>query len=243
MTTIRSILFLALLPASVAVFAPLILMARPFGRSAAYSVGRGWSDIVLWSCRILCGIDFAVEGRENIPDDIGVVFIKHSSAYETIALFQFFPQQCWVVKRELIRLPFFGWALAALHSIAIDRNAGHSAVEQVIEQGKRRLTEGLWIMIFPEGTRMAPGETRRYGVSGTLLAQAAGRLIVPVAHNAGDFWPRRALRLQPGTVRFCIGPPIDPTGRKPREVNSEIQNWIETKVAELRKPMRGSALS
>jgi 1-acyl-sn-glycerol-3-phosphate acyltransferase len=134
--------------------------------------------------------------------------------------------------------PFFGWALAALSPIAINRKGGHSAVEQVVAQGKERLRDGYWIMIFPEGTRMPPGESRRYGLSGTLLAQAAGRLLVPVAHNAGDFWPRRGLRKLPGTVRFCIGRPVDPAGRDPREVTEEIQRWVEAKVAELRAGQR-----
>ena len=145
-----------------------------------------------------------------------------------------FPNQTWVLKRELMWAPFFGWALAALNPIAIDRKGGHGAAQQVIEQGTQRLRDGRWVMIFPEGTRMPPGETRRYGLSGTLLAQAAGRLLVPVAHNAGDYWPRRGLRKRPGTVRFSIGRPIDPAGRDPREVNEEIQRWVETRVAELR---------
>lgn len=188
----------------------------------------------MWLCRTICGLDYTVEGRENIPDEVGVALMKHSSAFETIAQFGVFPPQCWVLKRELMWLPFFGWALAALHPIAINRSAGRTAVQQVIKQGKQRLNEGLWVMIFPEGTRMGPGETRRYGVSGTLLAQDAGCLIVPIAHNAGDFWPRRGLRKLPGTVKFCIGPPINPEGRDPREVNREVQAWIENKVAEIR---------
>jgi 1-acyl-sn-glycerol-3-phosphate acyltransferase len=146
-----------------------------------------------------------------------------------------FPRQSWVLKRELMWAPFFGWALSALHPIAIDRKGGQNAVGQVLEQGARRLRDGHWVMIFPEGTRMAPGETRRYGLSGTLLAQRTGRVLVPVAHNAGDFWPRRGWRKMPGTVRFCIGPVVDPAGREPREVNADIQAWIESKVSDLRR--------
>ena len=131
--------------------------------------------------------------------------------------------------------PFVGWALLPLRAIAIDRGAHRAAVQQVIEQGKQRLADGICVMIFPEGTRMKPGHTRPYGISGTLLAQESGCLLVPVAHNAGDFWPRRGLRKRPGTVQFCIGPPVDPSGRDPREVNAELQNWVETKVAELRQ--------
>jgi 1-acyl-sn-glycerol-3-phosphate acyltransferase len=131
--------------------------------------------------------------------------------------------------------PFFGWGLATLHPIAINRGAGRSAVEQVVEQGQQRLAEGAWVTIFPEGTRMAAGETRRYGVSGPLLAQAAERPLVPIAHNAGDFWPRRGLRKRAGTVRFVIGKPVSAAGRDPREVNDELQAWVEGKVVELRR--------
>jgi 1-acyl-sn-glycerol-3-phosphate acyltransferase len=145
-----------------------------------------------------------------------------------------FPRQVWVLKRELLWIPVVGVGVWQMHAIAIDRKAGHSAVSQVIEQGKARLEEGDWIMVFPEGTRMASGETRRYGVSGTLLASETGRLIVPVAHNAGSYWPRRGLLKKPGTVRVVIGPAVAPAGRETRAVNEEIQNWIETTVRGLR---------
>jgi len=126
-----------------------------------------------------------------------------------------------------------GWGIRQMHAIAIDRKSGHSAVGQVVEQGKQRIAEGDWIMIFPEGTRMLPGQTRRYGVSGTLLAAETGRLIVPVAHNAGTYWPRRGLLKKPGTVRVVIGPPIDARGRDVREINREVQEWIEATVTRL----------
>jgi len=144
-----------------------------------------------------------------------------------------FPRQVWVLKRELTWIPVVGWGIRQLHAIAIDRKSGHSAVGQVVEQGKQRIAEGDWIMIFPEGTRMQPGQTRRYGVSGTLLAAETGRLVVPVAHNAGDFWPRRGLLKKPGTVRVVIGQPIAAAGRDVREVNREVQDWIEATVARL----------
>lgn len=234
MATLRSVLYTLSLFVSAAVFALFIIILRPFGVPASYSVGVLWARFVLWWCKVLCGLDYIVEGRANFPDDNAVVLMKHSSAFETIVQWVLFPQQTWVLKRELMWTPFVGWALAMLPTIAIDRNAGQKAVQQVIDQGKRRLSEGLWVIIFPEGTRMAAGETRRYGVSGALLAREAGRLIVPVAHDAGDFWPRRGWRKRPGTIRFCIGPPIDPGDREPREINDEVQAWIENKVAELR---------
>lgn len=231
---LRSILFTAIMFLSIPPYALAAVAARSGGVAAAYSVAVAWARMITALCRRLCGLGFSVEGRENVPAAPSVALMKHSSAYETIAQMLLFPLQCWVLKRELMWTPFFGWALAALHPIAINRQGGHGAVGQIVEQGKERLADGIWVMIFPEGTRMPPGQTRRYGVSGTLLAQKAGCLIVPVAHNAGDFWPRRGLRKRRGTVRFVIGRPIDPAGRDPREVNEEIQRWIEDTVAELR---------
>ena len=231
----RSLLFTALLFLSVVPYSVGVLLVRPFSYDTAYRIARAWARLTVWLGEALCGLRYVVEGAENLPAQNAIVLLKHSSAYETIVQLVLFPRQCWVLKRELIWAPFFGWALGALHPIAIDRKGGHGAVAQVIEQGAQRLRDGHWVMIFPEGTRMPPGQTRRYGISGTLLAQQAGRLLVPVAHNAGDFWPRRGWRKRPGTVRFCIGTPVDPAGRDPREVNAEIQAWVEGKVADLRR--------
>ncbi|RMF98150.1 MAG: 1-acyl-sn-glycerol-3-phosphate acyltransferase [Gammaproteobacteria bacterium] len=234
MILLRSLLFNTLMILSVLPYAVAVLLAAPFGGRATYRLVAGWVDLNVWFLRRICSLDYEVRGRENIPAEASVAMLKHSSAYETLVELQIFPRQTWVLKRELLWVPFFGWALATLQPIAIDRRAGGSAVQQVIDQGKRRLADGIWVMVFPEGTRMAPGETRRYGLSGTLLAQAAGRKLVPVAHDAGYYWPRRGLRKRPGTVRFVIGEPVDPAGRDPREVNEEIQAWVEATIAELR---------
>jgi 1-acyl-sn-glycerol-3-phosphate acyltransferase len=202
----------------------------PFPRR--FALARGYAVSVLrvlkWSCRL----DYRVEGAP-LPAGAHVALWKHSSSWETIAMIALLPRQVWVLKRELLWIPAVGQALRLLHAIAIYRNAGRSAVAQVIEQGKERLDEGDWVMIFPEGTRMAPGETRRYGVSGTLLASEAGRLIVPIAHNAGFYWPRRGLLKKPGTVRVVIGAPVNPAGREAREINEQLQAWIEATVRTL----------
>lgn len=230
---IRSLTFTSLMFISIPPWAVAVICARIFGRHASFKVAESWVLMNLWLCKTICGLDMTIEGAEHIPDDAGIMYIKHSSAYETLAQFRLVGDQTWVLKRELIWAPFFGWAVSCVRPIAIDRKAGKSAVQQVVDQGLDRLTKGIWVMIFPEGTRMAPGTTRRYGVSGTLLAQEAGKPITPVAHNAGYYWPRRGLRKKPGTVRFVVGPPIDTAGRDVREVNREIQNWIENKVAEI----------
>lgn len=231
---IRSFIFAAVMMASIPPYAVVTLVARLFGVRASYRVAVSWARLITRLASGICGLNYRIEGLENLPDTPGVVLMKHSSAYETIAQMMIFPKQCWVLKRELLWIPCFGWALATVRPIAIDRKSGGSAVNQVIRQGLERIAEGRWVVVFPEGTRMAPGKTRRYGISGTLLAQRAARPIVPVAHNAGDFWPRRSFRKRPGTVVFRIGPPMDPAGQDPRRFNEEVQRWIEAQVAEIR---------
>lgn len=226
-----SLMFLTVVPWSFAT-----ICVRPFGLGPAFAVASSWGRMICWLCETLCGLRYSVEGMENLPEAASVAMVKHSSAYETIVLLNILPRQIWVLKRELIWAPFFGWALATLEPIAIDRSGGRAAVTQVIEQGRRKIADGAWVIVFPEGTRMPAGETRRYGASGALLAQESGALLVPIAHNAGDFWPRRGLRKLPGTVRFVIGKAVDPAGRDAREVNEEIQAWVEATVARLREP-------
>jgi 1-acyl-sn-glycerol-3-phosphate acyltransferase len=199
----------------------------PFRRR--FPLARFWAATLLWVLKWSCGLDYRVEGAP-LPEGCHVAFWKHSSSWETLAMMVLFPRQVWVLKRELVWIPVVGIGVLQMHAIAIDRKAGHSAVAQVIEQGKDRLAEGDWVMIFPEGTRMAVGETRRYGVSGTLLAAETGRLIVPIAHNAGHYWPRRGLMKRPGTVRVVIGPAVAAAGREARALNEEIQAWVEATV-------------
>jgi 1-acyl-sn-glycerol-3-phosphate acyltransferase len=187
--------------------------------------------VVFVGLRWICGLSYTVEGYENLPPGNHVLFIKHSSTWETYAIMTLFPPLVWVMKREIYWIPFIGWGCMLARCIAIDRKAGHSAVNQVLAQGKARMKElGAWVAVFPEGTRMAAGETRKYGVSGTLLAAQENCKIIPVAHNAGYFWPRRGLLKKSGNIRVIIGPPIDAAGRDTREVNAEVQAWIEAHV-------------
>ncbi len=216
-----------------AIFFVLACLMLPFPRR--FALARAYAVSVLAVLRWSCGLTYRIEG-EPLPPGCHIALWKHSSSWETIAMMVVCPRQVWVLKRELLWVPAVGLGLRQLHAIAIDRRAGHSAVAQVLEQGKERLAEGDWIIIFPEGTRMPAGETRRYGVSGTLLAIETGRLIVPVAHNAGRYWPRRGLLKKPGTVRVVIGAPVRAAGREVRELNDEVQGWIETTVRTLEQP-------
>lgn len=233
MVWLRSLLFQVYFYVSVCLSALTIVLLAPFPYRTRFAVARGWGRSMLFMGKRLCGLDYAIEGLENIPAEPSVILIKHTTVFETYAQLAIFPPQTWVLKRELQWIPLFGWGLAAMRPIAINRGAGHTAVNQVIEQGKERLREGIWLTVFPEGTRMPLGETRRYGVSGAALAKEAQCMIVPVAHNAGDFWPRRGLKKSPGLIRFCIGPPIAPESRPPKETNLLVQDWIESKMSEI----------
>jgi 1-acyl-sn-glycerol-3-phosphate acyltransferase len=230
---LKSVLFTSLLFVGTLVYGFVVLALGWLPSHKLYGVARSWARTHLWLLEKLCGLAYVVEGKENIPPGAHVSMWKHSSSWETIAQAEIFPPQAWVLKRELMWIPFVGWAVRCLKPIAINRKAGASAVSQVVEQGTQRLKEGLWILIFPEGTRVAAGETRKYGVSGALLASKAGCKIVPVAHNAGYYWPRRGWMKKPGVVRVVIGPPIDAAGREPRELNDEVRAWIEREIARI----------
>lgn len=233
MLWIRSVLFTTFFFLSVCIAASLIAVFFFLPFEQRFKIARAWGHSMLWAGRVIVGMRWSFEGLENIPKGPCVIMMKHSSAFEIYAQLVMFPPQTWVAKHELLWLPFFGWGLAAMKPIAIDRGAGHHAVSQVVAKGCDRLREGIWVTIFPEGTRMPPGETRKYGVSGAALAQEANVMIVPVAHNAGDLWPRLVFTKRPGLVRFCIGPPISAQGRAPRETNLVVQEWIENKMLEI----------
>ena len=229
-----SIAFTAYLFFYTAVHGVVVLCAIPFGYRAMYRVVATWARWTLVMLECLCGLKHEIRGLENLPVHNGVILMKHSSAWETIAQFELFPPQCWVVKRELLWIPIAGWVMWLLRAIPINRKAGRSAVDQILTHGRKRIEDGLWVIIYPEGTRMPAGQTRRYGVSGTLLAQAAGQPVVPVAHNAGEFWPRRGLLKRPGTIQVVVGPPIETADRDPRDVNIEVQTWIEGEIRAMR---------
>ncbi len=233
MLLLRSLVFQFYFFASVAIASMSIFFMWPFPFKVRSAIARNWGKSMLWVGRIVCGLDYVIEGRENIPAEPSVIMIKHTTVFETYTQLAVFPPQTWVVKRELRWIPLFGWGLAAMRPIAIDRSAGHTAVTQVIEQGRKLLADGIWITIFPEGTRVSAGQTKKYGVSGAALAKEVQCAIVPVAHNAGDLWPRRGLKKKPGLIRFCIGPPVEPSDRRPKETNLIVQDWIETKMKEI----------
>jgi 1-acyl-sn-glycerol-3-phosphate acyltransferase len=230
---LRSLLFTTYMMASACVFGGVMALGFWLPYQAQFAIARTWARILLWVLERLCGLKYVVEGRERIPAGNHIVMSNHTSAWETVAQFLIFPPQVWVLKRELLWIPFVGWGLKLLRPIAINRGEGHRAVNQVVEQGKARLRDGLWIIIFPEGTRVIAGETRKFGVSGAVLAIASGKSVVPLSHNAGLFWARRGFVKKPGTIRVVIGAPIESAGKNPRELNEEIRQAIEAGLARI----------
>ncbi|TCS72612.1 1-acyl-sn-glycerol-3-phosphate acyltransferase [Sulfuritortus calidifontis] len=233
MILLRSLLFAAIQAGFTVLFALVILLAAPLPRLARYRLIALWGRFVIWLARVLLGIRFRVEGLEHLPAGPAVILSKHQSAWETIAFQQIFPPLSFVLKRSLLFIPFFGWGLALFSPIAIDRAAGREALRQIEEQGRRRLEQGFWVLIFPEGTRMPPGQTGRYQIGGAWLAAKVGVPVVPVAHNAGEVWPKNAFLKRPGTITVRIGPPIATEGRKPAEVLAETEAWIEGQMKTL----------
>lgn len=233
MFVFRSVLFALILVVVTLPYAIFGTLLFPFSARVRHRLITFWAPLMQWFIWHVLGIRYRVIGQENIPAGAAVVLAKHQSAWETIAFQKIFPPLCFVLKRELLRIPFFGWALAQVPGIAIDRAAGKDALTQVIEQGCERLGEGYWIVVFPEGTRVAPGTTRRYKPGGALLALRAGVPVVPVAHNAGEFWQRNAFFKYPGEITVSIGPLIETAGRKAEAINAEAERWIEAEMHRL----------
>jgi 1-acyl-sn-glycerol-3-phosphate acyltransferase len=224
---LRSALFALGLVLITPPYALLALATFPLPRMARYRIISGWSRLVIHLARFIVGIDWRVEGRENLPSRPSVILSQHQSAWETMAFQLIFPPQVLVLKRELLWLPFFGWGLALMSPIAIDRSRGIAALRAIARRGRERLKQGFWVVVFPEGTRVAPGVARKYHPGGAWLACASGAPVVPVAHNAGLFWPRNAFLKRPGTVTVRIGPPIDSANRDADTVNRLAKTWIE----------------
>lgn len=231
----RSLIYFVLFVAITAVFGVIVLLSAllPLSIHRRYVVPRAWGLTLTWLAGAVCGLRYTVEGRENLPQQPFVSLWKHSSTWDTFAQMFVVPPASWLLKREVTWIPIVGWAVRTCQPIAINRSAGHSAVNQVVAQGRERLKAGLGVVVYPEGTRVAPGQTRKYGISGALLATETGAPVVPIAHNSGYFWPRHSMLKKPGVIRVVIGPAIDPKGLTPREVNERAQQWIEAKVAEI----------
>lgn len=230
MILLRSLLFVCGQILLTPIFGVIALLVLPFDLLTRYRVISLWAKSVETWLRFTCGLRYRVVGAENIPTKPAVYLSKHQSAWETIAFQKILPPHVWVLKRELLRIPFFGWGLAVLKPVAIDRAAGKKALRQVVDQGRARLADGMSVMVFPEGTRMKPGQKGNYHIGGAWLAAQTGTPVLPVAHNAGEFWGKNSFLRRPGTITVSIGPLIDTAGLKADEVNRRAEAWIEAEM-------------
>jgi 1-acyl-sn-glycerol-3-phosphate acyltransferase len=233
MLVIRSLIFLLLQIIITPVFSALALLSFPLSPLARYRLISLWAKMMLRILRVVCGIRHHVIGVENLPKQPCVILCKHQSAWETLALQEIFPPQVWVLKRELLWIPFFGWALALTSPIAIKRSDGKGAMKQLLEQGKQRLAQGFCVVVFPEGTRIPYGQRGKYKIGGALLAASSGVPAIPVAHNAGRLWGRNAFSKHPGLITMSIGAPIETKGLKAEEINQRAEAWIENEIQNL----------
>jgi 1-acyl-sn-glycerol-3-phosphate acyltransferase len=226
----RSLLLLLCQLIITPLFALFAILSFPFHPITRYRIISGWAHCVMWLLRVVCGIRMEVKGAENIPTQSRILLCKHQSAWETIALQKVFPPQVWVLKRELLWLPFFGWGLAMTSPIAIKRSDGKGAMKQLLKQGKDRLDMGFCVVIFPEGTRIPYGKKGKYKIGGAMLSASTGVPVVPIAHNAGKVWPKNSFLKYPGVITMSIGKEIDPAGLKADEINQRVEAWIEEEV-------------
>ncbi len=233
MTLLRSVLFALALLILTPPYSVIALATLPLPRKARYRIISGWSVAVIYLARWLCGIRWRVEGLEHLPKGAAILLAKHQSAWETLAFQLFFPPQVHVLKRELLWIPFFGWGLALMSPIAINRARGAAALRELERRGRERLAQGFWVVIFPEGTRVAPGQRRRYQPGGAWLGARCGVPLVPVAHNAGLLWPRNGFLKRAGVVTVRIGPAIESAGRDPQHLNALAETWIEAEQQQL----------
>jgi 1-acyl-sn-glycerol-3-phosphate acyltransferase len=199
-----------------------------------YNYVRGWSAGILWFLKIICNITYDIRGMQNViinQDKPVILLSKHQSAWETIAYISLFPKQlCYVFKKELLKIPFFGWAMAMLRMIHIDRSQRDKAAIAVAEQGKVRLSEGCWIIIYPEGTRVPVGKQIVYQKGGARLAVNTQANVIPIAHNAGHVWPKNSFLKYPGVVTLSIGHLITTADKNPSLVLKEVEAWIEAEM-------------
>ncbi len=228
---IRSLILLLLQVATVIPVALIMLTLFWAPRKWLYWWAQYWLRINIWGLEHICGIRWQVIGQANLPDEPVILLSKHQSTWETFFFPVWMPRElCYVFKRELLYIPFFGWGIGLLDMIHINRAKRADAFEQVVTQGTRKLSEDRCIIMFPEGTRIPVGKKGQYKAGGARLAVRTGAKVVPIAHNAGEVWPKKAFVKKPGLVTVSIGPAISAQGKAPETVLQEVEAWIETEM-------------
>jgi 1-acyl-sn-glycerol-3-phosphate acyltransferase len=226
-----SLYYLFMAPSLIVLFFGLII-ALPFDYKYRAGLIRYWALLQMWFLKIFCGLSYQVQGSENLPSGPYIALPKHQSAWETIASNFLFKRPAWVFNSDLFRIPVFGWGLYLTNPVGIDRSSPRLALNQLIKKGGELLKQGRTMVIFPEGTRVAPGETAKFEPGGSLLAVKTGTPVVPVALNAGEFWPKHSFRKYPGHIKVIIGPLIESKGLKARELNEKVETWINNTMDE-----------
>jgi 1-acyl-sn-glycerol-3-phosphate acyltransferase len=228
---LRSLVFALLVAVATIIWAPLCFLFAPLPYPKRYYWTSRWNVFVIWAAKMVCGIHFQVKGYENLPDTPVILLSKHQSAWETIFYLYFMPRPLvYVFKKEIMYIPFFGWGIALLRMIPIDRSKGRDAFAQIVEHGRRRLADGQWVIMFPEGTRIPVVEKGKYKIGGTRLAVETGTSVVPIAMNAGEYWPKNSFIKKPGTITVSIGKPISSQGLSASELMQQVENWIESEM-------------
>lgn len=228
---LRSLLFTLVMIVTTVVWSLVCILAAPLPYSGRYWVTSRWNVFITWCAKALCGIRYEIKGWENLPDTPAILLSKHQSAWETIFLLQAMPRPLvYVFKKEILYIPFFGWGMALLRMIPIDRSQGKNAFAQVVRNGRKRLAQGLWIIMFPEGTRIPVGKAGKYKSGGARLAVETQTVVVPIAHNSGECWPKGSFVKRPGLVTVSIGKPISPENHTPDSLMQEVENWIESEM-------------
>ena len=233
MLFLRSLLFYIGQIISTILIAPVGVIAFPLDFKKRYYLITRWAVFNLWWLKICCNVTYEILGKENIPKKPCIVMCKHQSAFETLALQIIFIPQVWILKKELLQIPIYGWGLASMQPIAINRDSSIKSFKQIADQGCERLEKGYWVIIFPEGTRVAPNKKKKYLPGGGMLAEKSGARIVPVAHNAGRLWPRNSMIKKPGLITIKIGPVMESKNKTAKEITNNVENWIEKTVGEL----------
>lgn len=233
MLILRSLLFYIGQIISTILIAPIGVIAFPLDFKKRYYLITRWAVFNLWWLKLCCNVRYEIVGIDNIPEKPCVVMCKHQSAFETLALQRIFIPQIWVLKKELLQIPIYGWGLASMQPIAINRDSTIKSFKQIADQGYERLKKGYWVVIFPEGTRVAPNKKKKYLPGGGMLAEKSGAQVVPVAHNAGRLWPRNSMIKKPGLITIKIGPVIKSENKSAKQITNEVENWIEKAVGEL----------
>jgi 1-acyl-sn-glycerol-3-phosphate acyltransferase len=233
MLFLRSFLFFIGQVITAPIFTLVALLAMPLNPILRNDLISGWARSMLWWLKVTCNIRHEITGLENISDSPTIVLSKHQSAWETLAFQAIFPTQVYVLKRELLWIPIFGWGLAMSSPIAIDRSAGREALKKLVANGQARLNRGFWVVIFPEGTRIAPGERSKYHIGGAWLATHTKTQVLPVTHNAGVYWAKNTFIKKPGVIKMHIGKPIQTAGLKADALNHQVEGWIEAEMLTL----------